>query len=122
MRSIVRIALANIRAAATREDSVARAQAAIVQAAEAKALIVCFPECYVPGYRVPGNTMPPPDAAFLDRSWKAIADSARSAGIAVVLGTERLVDGEPRLTALVINADGSFAGFQDKVQLDPSEE
>ena len=27
-----------------------------------------------------------------------------------------------RLTALVINADGSIAGFQDKVQLDPSEE
>jgi predicted amidohydrolase len=26
------------------------------------------------------------------------------------------------LTALVINADGTIAGFQDKVQLDPSEE
>jgi predicted amidohydrolase len=40
----------------------------------------------------------------------------------VILGTERIVDDRRRLTALVINADGSLAGFQDKVQLDPSED
>ncbi len=40
----------------------------------------------------------------------------------MVLGTERIVDGEVRLTALVFKADGTRAGFQDKVQLDPSEE
>ncbi len=40
----------------------------------------------------------------------------------MVLGTERVVDGKLLITALVINPDGSFAGFQDKVQLDPSEE
>ncbi len=33
-----------------------------------------------------------------------------------------LVDGALVATALVINADGSIAGFQDKVQIDPSEE
>lgn len=37
-------------------------------------------------------------------------------------GAERLVNGAPRLTALVIDQDGRRAGFQDKVQLDPSEE
>jgi predicted amidohydrolase len=40
----------------------------------------------------------------------------------VILGTERVVDGALLATALVINPDGSFAGFQDKVQIDPSEE
>ena len=44
------------------------------------------------------------------------------ADVAVVLGTERFVDGALLLTALVINRDGTIAGFQDKVQLDPSEE
>jgi predicted amidohydrolase len=39
-----------------------------------------------------------------------------------VLGTERVVDGQTRITALVIDRDGTVAGFQDKVQLDPSEE
>jgi predicted amidohydrolase len=40
----------------------------------------------------------------------------------VVLGTERIVDGGLRASALVVDRDGSIAGFQDKVQLDPSEE
>jgi predicted amidohydrolase len=40
----------------------------------------------------------------------------------VVLGTER-IDGERLLiSALVLNADGTRAGFQDKVQLDPTED
>jgi predicted amidohydrolase len=66
--------------------------------------------------------MPPPDAAFLERAWAAVAEAAAAAGVAVVLGTERIVEGKARITALVINADGTIARFQDKVQLDPSEE
>jgi predicted amidohydrolase len=76
----------------------------------------------VPGYRTPGKPFHPPDAAFLDRAWSTIAESAAGAGIAVVRGTERLVDGDLRASALVINRDGTLAGFLDKVQLDPSEE
>ena len=39
-----------------------------------------------------------------------------------MLGTERVVDGALLATALVIDRDGTIAGFQDKVQIDPSEE
>ena len=120
--STVRIALANIRCATTPDESVALAQDAIERASTEKAIIVCFPECYVPGYRAPDKTVPPPDAAFLERAWSSIAEAAAAANVAVVLGTERLVDGAPRITALVIDRDGTIAGFQDKVQLDPSEE
>jgi predicted amidohydrolase len=42
--------------------------------------------------------------------------------MAVILGTERVADGALLATALVIHPDGTLAGFQDKVQLDPSEE
>src|SRR6266542_4220959 len=35
---------------------------------------------------------------------------------------ERVVDDALLATALVINRDGTIAGFQDKVQLDPSED
>lgn len=42
--------------------------------------------------------------------------------MAVILGTERIVNGALVLTALVIDRDGTRAGFQDKVQIDPSEE
>ncbi len=120
--SSVRIALANIRCATTPDESIALARGAIERASAEQAAIICFPECYVPGYRAPGKRVPPPDATFLDRAWSAIAEAAGDAGVAVVLGTERLLDGAPRITALVIDRDGTVAGFQDKVQLDPSEE
>lgn len=118
----VRIGLANIRCATSPAESVALAQRAIEQAGAEKASIVCFPECYVPGYRAPGKNVPPLDSAFLERAWSAIAESARAVNVAVVLGTERLADGAPRIAVLVINRDGTIAGFQDKVQLDPSED
>ncbi len=120
--NMFRIALANIRFPATPEESVTLAGAAIAQAAVERAGIVCFPECYVPGYRGLGMQVAPPDAAFLERAWAAIRAAAVKANVAVILGTERLVEGHLLITALVINADGTIAGLQDKVQLDPSEE
>jgi predicted amidohydrolase len=117
-----RIALANIRFPATPEESVTLAEQAIAQASVERAGLVCFPECFIPGYRGMGKSVPPPDPAFLERAWSEIAAAAAKAGLAVVLGTERLVDGGLLATALVINRDGTIAGFQDKVQLDPSEE
>ena len=69
-----------------------------------------------------GMRVPPPDPEFLRRAWSAIGQAAAAGGVGVVLGTERLVDGALIPTALVIDQDGSVAGFQDKVQIDPSEE
>ncbi len=98
------------------------AEQAIAQASIERAGLICFPECFIPGYRAPGKAVPPPDPAFLERAWSAIAAAAAKATLAVVLGTERIVDGALLATALVINPDGRIAGFQDKVQLDPSED
>lgn len=120
--SVIRIALANLSHPETPDDSIALVEAAIAQAARNAAVIICFPEVYVPGYRVPGKRAPVLDTGFLARAWAAISRAAADANVAVVLGTERIVDDKPRITTLVINADGSHAGFQDKVQLDPSEE
>jgi predicted amidohydrolase len=117
----VRIALANARYPATPEESIALARQAIEAAGDEQVRVICFPECFVPGYRV-GKSVPPPDAGFLRRAWSAVAEAARRANLAVVLGTERLVDAGLVATALVISSDGSIAGFQDKVQIDPTEE
>jgi predicted amidohydrolase len=117
-----RIALANIRFPANPDESVTLAEQAIAQASIEGAGIICFPECYVPGYRGLGKSVPPPDPAFLERAWSAIRAAAAKADLAVILGTERVVDSALLITALVINPDGTIAGFQDKVQLDPSEE
>ena len=119
---MIRIALANLRYPETPEESIILSERAIAQAAEGEAEIVCFPECFVPGYRAPGKNVPAPDAAFLERAWASVGEAAAKANISVILGTERVVNDAWLLTALVINRDGSVAGFQDKVQLDPSEE
>ncbi len=120
--STIRIALANLRFPTSPEDSVALAIQGVAQASVDRAAIVCFPECFVPGYRAAGKGVPPPDPVFLERAWSSIAAAAGKAKIAVVLGTERIVAGALLATALVIERDGTLAGFQDKVQIDPSEE
>ena len=120
--STLRIALANIPFPATPEQSVTLAEEAIAQACHQRAGIICFPECFVPGYRGLGKIVPPPDSAFLEHAWSTLRAAAAKAALAAVLGTERLVDGALLATALVINPDGTIAGFQDKVQIDPSEE
>jgi predicted amidohydrolase len=120
--STFRAALANLPYPTTPDESVAMAEEAIAEAGREHAGLICFPECFVPGYRGMGHTPPPPDPVFLERAWSTIAAAAAKAGVAVVLGTERMIDGALVMTALVVNPDGSVAGFQDKVQIDPSEE
>lgn len=116
------IALANLRFPASPEESVTLAEQAIHEAAARGAGLVCFPECFVPGYRSRGKELPPPNPLFLEHAWQTVRSAAAQKQVAVILGTERLVDGGLRATALVIDRDGAVAGFQDKVQLDPSEE
>jgi predicted amidohydrolase len=118
----VRIALANLPYPAGRNDAVDRAVAAVHQAGTAGADIVCFPECYVPGYRSAIHHREPPDAAFLDRAWSEVAQAAAASRVAVILGTERVTDRGLVISALVITRDGIIAGHQDKTQIDPSEE
>jgi predicted amidohydrolase len=101
---------------------VALAEHWIEQAASEGAQIVCFPECFVPGYRCASFTVAAPDREFLEQAWASIAAVAAKSSITVILGTERLVEGALFISAMVVNSDGSITGFQDKVQLDPSED
>ncbi len=117
-----RIGLANLHFPSTPEESVVLAAQAIAQASLEGVALVCFPECFTPGYRGPGKRVPPPDSAFLERAWSMIGRAAAKANLAVVLGTERIVNKKLLATALVINANGMISGFQDKVQIDPSED
>ena len=117
-----RIALANLRFPATPDQSVGLALDAISEAAKADAKILCFPEEFVPGYRLGPNAVARPDPEFLQRAAAQIAAATRDASLTVILGTERIVEGALRITSLVLNADGTTQGWQDKVQLDPSED
>jgi len=118
----IRIALASLEIPSGPQDSLERARVGVQAAARAGARIVCFPEAYIPGYPWPTRPRVPVDASFLEQAHASIARVAGESRIGVVLGTERIVAGRRRLTALVVQPDGQVAGYQDKVQLDPSEE
>ncbi|MBO0719720.1 MAG: carbon-nitrogen hydrolase family protein, partial [Blastocatellia bacterium] len=66
--SLYRIALANIRFPATADESIALVNESITQAAAAGAEIICFPECFVPGYRGGSKPVSSTDQEFLERA------------------------------------------------------
>jgi predicted amidohydrolase len=114
-----RIALAHLPIPATREAAVDSAVAAIAEAGRQGALILCFPECFIPGYRWPGAVVPAPEAGLLEQAIRTVAAAAKAAGVAVILGTERITERGLQVSACVIGADGGMLGWQDKGQLDP---
>ncbi len=121
--SAFRIALANLRFPASPGESIQLAEEAIARASTEGAAVICFPECFVPGLRGVGKSIPPPDPLFLERARNAITRAAAQAKVVVILGTERAeYSGKLLITAMVVNRDGTIAGFQDKVQIDPTEE
>ncbi len=117
-----RTALANLHVADTPEGSVELAVEAIAEAGRQGVQIICFPECFIPGYRWQASTLPPPSLTFLEDAWERVSTAAKSAGVSVILGTERPTEHGLQITARVYNPDGSTQGWQDKGQLDPSEE
>ena len=116
------IALASPRVASSLEDGLERSECLIAEASKQAAKIVCFPEAYLPGLR--GQ-----DFKIIDwgkdeerRTMAAIADIARRHQIAVIFGLERLSAAGRLISACVVDAGGNVLGFQDKTQLDPSED
>ncbi len=117
-----RIAPANLPIPVTREAAVDAAVTAIAEAGRQGALILCFPECFIPGYRWPGAVVPAPEAGFLAQAVRAVAGAAKTAAVAVILGTERITERGLQFSACVIGADGEILGWEDKGQIDPDEE
>ena len=114
----IRIALANLRQPRSLDEAVNLATAATAEAGKRRALVVCFPKCFVPGYRWPGDTTSPPAMTLLSEAVAAVADAASAARVTVVLGAERVTDEGSQISACVLDPDGQIIGCQ----LDPSEE
>jgi predicted amidohydrolase len=121
-KSILKLALANLEMVNDLRKSTKACLDAITLAAARGAELIAFPECFLPGYRDSTRPFPRSQPAKLRSAWTRIAARARDRGIAVVLGTERYSPTGLRATALVIDSTGAILGFQDKVQLDPSED
>jgi len=116
------VGLASPRPASSLADGLERVRRLTADAAARGARIVCFPEAYLPGLRGQDFDIPPYDEAAQGRALAAVSQLARSQGIAVILGMERIVDEGRQIAAFVIDADGGLQGIQTKNQLDPTED
>src|SRR5438067_10016466 len=116
------IGLASPGIATTVEDGLDRMKRLLSEASAQGAEIVCFPEAYLPGLRGQDFEVPPFDQAQQEGALRAVAQWARTYGVATILGTERLTAAGRQIAAYVIDARGQVQGFQTKNQLDPSED
>ena len=116
------IALASPRVASSLEDGLERAERLIAEASRQSARIVCFPEAYLPGLR--GQDFKAIDWGEDEerRTVAAVADMARRHQIVVIFSLERVTAAGRLIAAGVIDGGGNVLGFQNKTQLDPSEE
>ena len=116
------IALASPRVASSLEDGLERAERLIAQASTQSARIVCFPEAYLPGLRGQDFKV----LAWSEDEEQRVVDElrgfARRNNIAVIFSLERVTPAGRMIAACVIDAGGNVLGFQDKTQLDPSED
>ena len=116
------IGLASPGIARTLEDGLDRIKRLLSEAAAQGAEIVCFPEAYLPGLRGQDFDVLPFDQTQQERVLQTGAQLARSYGVAIILGMERLTDRGRQIVAAVIDAHGQLQGYQTKNQLDPSED
>jgi len=118
----IRIAVASTPLTATLDEAVPAAIAAIREAARLGAQIVCLPETALPGHRSQARHVPNVTAAEMVAALDAVAEAARQARIAAVVGFERPTAAGREIAAAVFGADGTRLGTQAKTQIDPTEE
>ncbi len=117
----LRIALAQTRQTADRQDNRRAILEAFDQAEARDVRILCFPEAQTLGYRVdiaePSGPVP---VAWLEELHAEVAGRCARFGMACILGTEvRSESGKPYNSALVIGEDGRIRGAHHKTMLTP---
>jgi len=118
----VRIAVASTPLTATLEEAIPAAVAAVEEAGQLGAAIVCLPESGLPGHRVQPRSVPAVSPEELERALGQVADAARRARVVTIIGTERMTAAGREIVSVVLAADGTVLGEQAKTQVDPSEE
>jgi predicted amidohydrolase len=116
------IALASPRVARSLDDGLERIERLMASAAAQDAEIACFPEAYLPGLRGQDFDLVAWDEDARERALSSVRALARTHRIATIMGFERVTEAGRLVSSCVIDADGAIQGWQDKTQVDPSED
>jgi predicted amidohydrolase len=106
----------------TREEGLAAIGRLLAAAATRGAVIVCFPETYLPGYRGLDFAPPPVDQRAQEQALQCVCELAREHRVAAIVGMEWASPAGLLNLAFVVGADGKVLGYQTKNQLAPEEE
>jgi predicted amidohydrolase len=120
--SSARVGLASLPLTCRLGEAVAAITAAVAQASELGADILCLPESCLPGHRVQPDVVPAYSQDSLSEALATVAGEVRRHGVTTVLGTEQVTPAGLQIIATVIDDDGTVLGHQAKTQLDPLEE
>lgn len=92
------------------------------EAAREGAMIICFPETYMPGYPGPEYEREECSAAQLEEALLKACTIAKENDIAIILPADLHTDNGLMNVVHVISRSGELVGYQTKNQLDPSED
>jgi len=120
--STIRVAVASTPLTATLAEAIPAAIAAVEEAAQLGAAIVCLPETGLPGHRNQARHVPDVSQEELDEALRRVSDAAHRAGVATIVGAERPTPAGREIISVLFDGDGSRLGEQVKTQIDPSEE
>jgi predicted amidohydrolase len=118
----MKIALASAPFPKSISDSLYWVEKLAKEAAAEQAVIICFPESYIPGYPAIEYDVPKPSRSKLQAALSEVCKIAADNNIAIIIAMD-WYEGESYLNiAHVVSAKGEVLGYQSKNQLDPSED
>ncbi|RVT98155.1 carbon-nitrogen hydrolase family protein [Mucilaginibacter limnophilus] len=92
------------------------------EAAAQQAVIICFPETYLPGYPMPGFEPEKSSPENMEAALQKVCEIAAQNNIAIIVPMDWYTPEGVLNLAYVISAGGEILGYQTKNQLDPSED
>lgn len=103
-------------------DGLAKTEKLAKEAAQQGAIIICFPETFIPGYPLADVAVRKLSPQELEDALVRVCSIAKKNNIAIIMPMDWYRGDKFLNVAQVISANGEVLGYQSKNQLDPSED
>lgn len=118
----MKIALATPHFPKSITDGLNKVEQLASNAAKQGAVVVCFPETFIPGYPLADVEVPKASQEELAKALDEVCEIAKANNIAIIIPIDWYEGDKFYNLAQVVSAEGKVLGYQTKNQLDPSED